>query len=198
MTPGKPEIPKRMGTKEYIVCVFQELLKRESFDTLSVRNIAAACGLSRTTFYRLFQDKYDLLIWSYTQQIDRICGHVSSEKDRLSRILELMSCNKQYFRKVLKSDRSQVLEDCIFQRSFRSLHTRLLQESGLQCLPDTLLTKIEFCCAGAQHITKKWLLGDTGETPSVIADRILDCFPEPVRSCCLMENYDTPAIDISG
>lgn len=187
MTPGTPGIPKRMGTKEYIVCVFQELLKRESFDTLSVQSIAAACGLSRTTFYRLFQDKYDLLIWSYTQQIDEICGHVSSERDRLSRILELMYRNKQYFRKVLKSDRGQVLEDCIFQRSVRSLHTRLMQESNLQGLPDTLLTKIEFCCVGAQYITKKWLLGDTEEAPGVIADRILDCFPEPVRGCCLME-----------
>ena len=190
------EIPKRTGTKEYISYVFQELLKRESLDTLSVQRIAAACGISRTTFYRLFQDKYDLLIWSYTRQIDEICGHVLSERDRLSRILELMNCNKQYFRKVLKSDRNRFLEECIFQRSFRSLQARLMQESGLQCLPDTLLAKIEFCCAGAQHITKKWLLGDTGEAPDVIADRILDCFPEPVRSCCLMETHGAPTIDI--
>lgn len=188
MTPEMPYIPKRMGTKEYIICVFRELLKRESFDTLSVQSIAASCGLSRTTFYRFFQDKDDLLIWSCIQQFGEISAQVSSEKDRLSRVLELMYCNRQYFKKVLKSDRGQrVLEDFIFQRSVRSLHTRLLQESGLQCLPAALLTKIEFCCAGAQYITKKWLLGNTGESPDEIAGRILDCFPEPIRGYCLVD-----------
>ena len=121
-----PEIPKRLDTKEHIVRVFQELLKWESFDTLSVQGIAAACGISRTTFYRFFQDKYDLLVWSYTKQIDELCGHVPSERDRLSQILALMVRNKQYFRKALKSDERQVLEDCIFQRSVRSIRKQLL------------------------------------------------------------------------
>lgn len=186
-----PEIPKRLETKEYIVRVFQELLKRESFDTLSVQGIAAACGLSRTTFYRSFQDKYDLLIWSYTRQIDEICGHVPSERDRLSRILDLMARNKQYFRKALKSDKRQILEDCIFQRSVSAIRERLLQRTDSQCLSEELLVKIEFCCVGAQYIMKKWLLGDAEEAPDVIADRILDCFPEPIRSCCLMETART-------
>lgn len=181
------EIPKRPETREYIDCVFQELLKRESFDALSVQSIAAACGLSRTTFYRCFQDKYDLLVWSYTRQIDGICGHVSSERDRLSRILDLMARNRQYFRKALKSDKRQILEDCIFQRSVSAIRERLLRAADSQYLSDELLTKIEFCCVGAQYIMKKWLLGEAKEAPDVIADRILDCFPEPVRGCCLME-----------
>lgn len=180
-------IQKRLGTKEYIARVFQELLKRESFDTLSVQSIAAACDISRTTFYRFFQDKYDLLAWNYTKQIDDICGQVSSERDRLSRILDLMIRNKQYFKKALKSDKKQFLEDCIFQRSVRSIQERLLQEPDIGGLSDELLVKIEFCCVGAQYIMKKWLLGEAEEAPNVIADRILDCFPEPIRSCCLKE-----------
>lgn len=182
-----PKIPKRLETKEYIVRVFQELLKREPFDTLSVRSIAGACGLSRTTFYRFFQDKYDLLIWSYTRQIDEICGHVASERDRLARILDLMARNKQYFRKTLKSDKRQILEDCIFQRSVGAIRERLLRELDIPCLSDELLVKIEFCCVGAQYVMKKWLLGGAEEAPDVIADRILDCFPEPIRGCCLKE-----------
>ena len=187
MTPGKTEIPKRTGTKEYIVCVFQELLKRESFDTLSVQSIAAACGLSRTTFYRFFQDKFDLLIWTYTGQIDEICNQVSSEKDRLAQILGLIYRNKHFFKKVLKSDKGKILEECIFQRSVSSIRTRLLRERDIQCLSDDLIAKIEFCCAGTQFIMKKWLLGDCKEPPHIVSERILDCFPEPIRSCCLME-----------
>lgn len=187
MTPELSGIPKRMETKEYIAFVFQELLKRESFDTLSVRSIAAACGVSRTTFYRLFQDKYDLLIWSYNQQIKEINHDVSSEREYLSLILELMRRNKQYFKKILKSDRGKVLEDYLFQRSFDSLRAQLLRELELPDLSDALLTKVEFCCAGAQYTVKKWLLEDTGEAPDVVADRILDCFPEPIRGCCLTE-----------
>lgn len=196
MTPELSGIPKRIDTKEYIVRVFQELLKRESFDSLSVRSIAEACGISRTTFYRLFQDKYDLLIWDYNQRINEICADVSSERERLSLILELMHRNKQCFQKVLKSDKGQVLEDCLFQRSFDSIRARLLQESRLQSLPDALLTKIEFCCVGTRHIVKKWLFGDLGEAPGVIAERIMDCFPEPIRSHCLTETAGSePHVD---
>lgn len=43
---------------------------------------------------------------------------------------------------------------------------------------------------GAQYIVKKWLLGDTEEAPDVVAYRILDCFPEPIRSCCLKETSE--------
>lgn len=199
MTPELAGIPKRIGIKEHIVFVFQELLKRESFDNLSVQSISEACGISRTTFYRLFQDKDDLLIWSYVQQINAACGHVTSEKERLVRILKLMYSNRQYFRRILKSDRGrQVLGDFIFHRSVRGLQTRLTREGDLQCAPDELLTKIEFCCIGAQYITKKWLLEDTGELPDVIADRILDCFPEPVRSFCLMETTSGQPVNSSG
>lgn len=181
-------LPKRMGTKEYVVCVFLELLKRESFDNLSVQSIADACGISRTTFYRLFQDKDDLLIWSSIQQIDEICCHVVSGRDYMARILELIYRNKQYFRKILKSDRGrQVLGDFVFQRTVRALHTRMMQEPDLSYPPDVLLTQIEFCYMGARHITHKWILGDTGEPPDIIADRILDCVPEPIRSYCLTE-----------
>lgn len=188
--PELSEIPKRMDTKEYIVYVFQELLRRESFDALSVRKIAAACGISRTTFYRLFQDKYDLLIWDYNQQINEICAGVTSEQERLSLILELMHRNRQYFRKILKSDKGKVLESVIFQRSFDSICARLAQKSELQQIPDALLTKIEFCCAGTKHVVKKWLLGDTTEAPDVIVERIMDSFPEPVRSYCFPEDAE--------
>lgn len=188
MTPEMSAIPKRLGTKEYIVHIFHELLKRESFDALSVQSIVTACGISRTTFYRLFQDKDDLLIWSFVQQVDEIAGHAASGKEYLSRILELIYSNKQYFRKILKSDRGrQILGDYVFQYTVHTLHARMMQEADHRYPPDVLLTKIEFCYMGARYVTRKWLSGDTGEPPDVIADLILDCFPEPIRSYCLME-----------
>ena len=52
---------QRQTTKRAIIYSFRELLKRQSFDTISVEEICGGAGVSRRTFYRYFMDKYDLL-----------------------------------------------------------------------------------------------------------------------------------------
>ena len=39
------------------------LMARMPLDKITVKDIVADCGLTRQTFYRNFQDKYDLVNW---------------------------------------------------------------------------------------------------------------------------------------
>ena len=45
------------------------LMKSESFDKITIKQITDGAGVIRITFYNHFQDKYDLLGWIVRKQV---------------------------------------------------------------------------------------------------------------------------------
>lgn len=180
---GKPyQLKKKQSTKEYIAYAFQEILKAEPFDTITVREIAEACDISRTTFYRCFEDKYDLLIWIYTQEIDRIYAGDGDSRQKFIDIFHFMKANRRYFTQALLSDRHNTLEDYIFKLSMENITGFIAKRWQVETLPEELIRSIEFGTAGSIYIWKKWLFSDSDETPEHLADKIIADYPETVRN----------------
>ncbi|MBQ8063582.1 MAG: TetR/AcrR family transcriptional regulator, partial [Clostridia bacterium] len=51
-------------TKNHILHAFNRLVQKRNFDKITVDNICQEAEVGRTTFYRYFTDKYDLLDYS--------------------------------------------------------------------------------------------------------------------------------------
>ena len=62
----------RLGTKDILAASLRELAKGKAVDKITIREITDNCGVSATTFYNHFQDKYELLAWIYNQRIEPI------------------------------------------------------------------------------------------------------------------------------
>ena len=58
-------------TKKALAVSLKELLNRKSLSKITVRDVVESCGVNRQTFYYHFKDIYDLLEWTFTQDIDR-------------------------------------------------------------------------------------------------------------------------------
>ncbi len=56
-----PPIQATVSTKQYIIWAFLELLGLQSFENISVKEIVQKAGISRSTFYLHFHDKYQLI-----------------------------------------------------------------------------------------------------------------------------------------
>ena len=57
-------------TKILLAQSFKALvLKDKPFDKITIKNIASGAGIIRPTFYKHFQDKYDLLEWIFVYDI---------------------------------------------------------------------------------------------------------------------------------
>ena len=69
---------KRKTAREILAESFRELAGSKPVDKITVPNIVENCGYSKTTFYRLFKDKYDLMAWDYTTRHQEIM--VQTEK----------------------------------------------------------------------------------------------------------------------
>ncbi len=70
---------KRKTAKEILAESFWELAGSKPVDKITVPNIIENCGYSKTTFYRLFKDKYDLMAWDYAQRLQAIVDQTGKD-----------------------------------------------------------------------------------------------------------------------
>ena len=96
---------KRKTAKEILAESFRELAGSKPVDKITVPNIIENCGYSKTTFYRLFKDKYDLMAWDYAQRLQAIVGRTEKEDYEWKQILwdvaMLYNEQKDYLRNLL-------------------------------------------------------------------------------------------------
>lgn len=78
---------KRKTAREILAESFRELAGSKPVDKITVPNIIENCGYSKTTFYRLFKDKYDLMAWDYTQKLEAIISQTESADYEWKQIL---------------------------------------------------------------------------------------------------------------
>ena len=57
---------QRLTARQYFEESLQELIEYKPFERITVREIAGNCGMTTRTFYNYFQDKYDLILWTYS------------------------------------------------------------------------------------------------------------------------------------
>ena len=96
---------KRKTAKEILAESFRELAATKPVDKITVPNIIENSGYSKTTFYRLFKDKYDLMAWDYAQKIQSIVDQNEKAgyewKQRLWDVALLFNEQKDYLRNLL-------------------------------------------------------------------------------------------------
>ena len=90
-------------TKYMIAQGMKTLLEKNSFEDISVANIAKQCNISRNTFYYHFKDKYDIISWIFYSEITPIIGETNLDNwtDGLLSLCKYMQQNKSFYIKVL-------------------------------------------------------------------------------------------------
>lgn len=60
----------RSTSKDLLVQSLYDLIREQPYEQITVRAIAAHCGLSQRTFYNHFKDKHELVEWSYLHVLE--------------------------------------------------------------------------------------------------------------------------------
>ena len=117
-------------TKKALAQSLKELGSAKNLDKITVADITEHCGVNRQTFYYHFNDKYELLNWTYTQDL-----FIPLTKDltfqnwgeRLVELLKYMKRGKKFFINTIKSSNNffgeylqSVLMD-VFQKAIKEL-----------------------------------------------------------------------------
>ena len=181
---------KRKTAREILAESFRELAESKPVDKITVPDIIENCGYSKTTFYRLFRDKYDLMAWDYAQRLQAIVGQTEREDYEWKQILWdvafLYNDEKDYLRNLLLHTHGYET----FSRKMKRLHIEsltkcVLDASGLKELDVKTAMYVRTYCLGTVDLSCDWILGKFPVTPEDLASVFEDCLPLPLHKYLL-------------
>ena len=151
-------------TKELLAQSMKKLMKKKSFDKISVIDICEGCGMNRKSFYYHFKDKYDLVNWIFYSGFILLTTQRRYENgwDLLVAVSELFKKDKVFYRRAMEIEGQNCFRDffCesttpIFSLFLKELSDdEILQEKGIPYMTDAFLA-----------VMKRWLIDGGDQTP---------------------------------
>ena len=181
---------KRKTAKEILAESFRELAGQKPVDKITVQDIIGNCGYSKTTFYRLFRDKFDLMAWDYIQGHQQIMAqteHADYEWRRT--LLEgalLFHGQKEYLKNVLlHTGGLDSFSRAMKQIHYDSLRKCVLAASGMQELDVKTEMYVRTYCQGTVDLICDWIMGAYDVGPEELAEVFENCLPRPLHQYLL-------------
>ena len=154
---------RRQTTKNALAASFLELAEKKRIDKITIANIAQNCGLSQPTFYNHFRDKYDLIVWIYVREAEKIFARLGAEESDWKTMLPKFAAyfieNRGFVINALKHTTGQDA----FLGQVERVHVRILanvvrKQRGEGALPPELLGIIKVYCYGTVRLLFEWLM----------------------------------------
>ena len=170
-------------TLKAIMEAFNRLITRMDFHKISVEMIMEEAGVSRSTFYRYFKDKYDVMNANFKNVLDYyIEPHRSSGyRDLCYHLFEYGQKNLKIFKRALESKGFNSFSNFIYEYSYNmALKITRLNRAGAGFTPVEELQVDVFCngiCAVYRNIVNQRYDID----PSDAADAIYEMMPESLK-----------------
>lgn len=171
---------KRKCTKEQIAYTTEKLLENISFKKLTINDIIENAGISKPTFYRYFQDKHDVVLWIYENEIDRIA---SSETDLYTSSLNCYRfehSKKEFFLSANAYKQQNNISETIYKRTFEWT-ANIIRKQCDGALTKNLEISINFFCAGCGWLWQWWCSTDMEATPEEMAELTVGNIPYPLK-----------------
>ena len=169
-------------TKRAICDAFKELVGEKGFNQVNAGDIIERAGVSRSTFYRCFPDKYEIAIWAY-KRFKNIRLKDGAEYHRFDSSLlvqlDYLRENKDFFAESLRYRGQQSLHDAMIA---------INDEYMLQCWIDHHGTKpvpaqrelIRFAAAGSAAVVEAWVLDGCVLDPEELVGTVCSAIPPTV------------------
>lgn len=146
--------------EELLFGALSNLLHKRPIDKLSVTDIIKSSGVSRATFYRYYNDKYDLLNSNYKKILEDTLFRFNEGtpwKDTQYLLYRELKGNLRLFQNALRSSDVNSLKNYIFNMSM-DFHLSVLKKNGIDIHDWKLRKQMEACIYGNLEITVIWIL----------------------------------------
>lgn len=109
-----------MDLSQILYQSFYELVEKKGFDNITVSDILATSDVSRSTFYRHFQDKYELMSYGFKRHFEELNFQAGKDswKEMIHELLTYLQAHYRYFNNIIDIDgqnslRKYLLHFCI-------------------------------------------------------------------------------------
>lgn len=151
-----------MDTKKIVSSALFELASEKRLEKITITDVLDRSGVSRSTFYAHFQDKYDALNWFCATKANAVLADCAA-KDWYHVLISLNSFaynNRGFFRVYLKDD-----TDVMKKYRMDYIGSFLKRAYFPEKAPEENLTRQErltliHAAAGVSEMLKEWLMED--------------------------------------
>lgn len=159
-------------------------------DKITVQDIIENSGYSKTTFYRSFKDKYDLMAWDYIRRYQRIMSFAENDirawKTTLMEGALLFNDQREYLKNLLlHTSGLDSFSRYMKKIHFDSLRQCFLDASGMKELDIKTEMYIREYCQGTTDLTCDWIMGIYDVTPEELAEVYENSLPVPLHQYLL-------------
>ncbi|SCZ81309.1 TetR family transcriptional regulator [Pseudobutyrivibrio xylanivorans] len=177
---------KRKTSKEILAESFHEVAEKKNIDKITVKDITDNCGYSPATFYRQFTDKYALIAWDYTRELEEILSEVDGTIEGLNKALrgvaEFFQERRGYLANLfLHTGGLEAFITCMQDIHYESLKDIVQKGAGNQHIDSITDMYIRLYVLGTAQLSSEWILGRWEATTEDLAKVYQETFPQPLK-----------------
>ena len=175
-----PSEHKTNETIKYkLAAAMKECMKSASVEKITVTEIVETCGVTRQTFYRNFQDKYDLINWYFdvlAQMSFKQMGISLTLREGLLKKFEFIKGEGQFFAAAFSSESQNCLMEYDYQCIYQ-FYCDIIHKQGVDKIPEELEFLLRMYCRGSIAMTVEWATTGMKMSPEQLADQLIDAMP---------------------
>ncbi|MDK2813708.1 MAG: hypothetical protein PWQ08_963 [Clostridiales bacterium] len=172
-----------MDIKKLVVDSTLLLAKKKNIENITVQDILSVSGISRSTFYRHFEDKYDVLNWCYQLYVDELISQFDGHnwEEKLEDTLLFVNIHGNYFTKLSHYEETNGFLAFLYLYTHDFYAGVYKRNVGVKALSEDIERSLEFICGGAIMILLNWLRRGRKEKEAIIAKAIYSRLPVQFR-----------------
>lgn len=161
----------KISTKKIFAESFQKLSKKKSVEKITVKEIIQDCGLTKTTFYNHFRDKYDLAAWIYSTSAEKIMNKIDFDgytwQNSLTDGINYFFANKDFLKNLIMNTSGQdSFINYVANFNIKILSEYIKLKNNLKNLPADVEISVKVYCYG---------------TVCTICEMLIKDFPIPIE-----------------
>ena len=173
---------KADGKRAQIAAACASLLEKTSLEALRTQDLIAAAGVSRSAFYRLFLDKYEVANWIYRSETEKLIREMPRLSDWKQWTLALhayMRAHAAFFRNIAGYSGQNSFEEFLHQY-FSGNVMRTRADAGSPLSDEQRFAVDAFSLIGART-TVEWIRAGFRPDDETLLRRLDACIPACIR-----------------
>lgn len=170
-------------TKTILAGAFEELLNEKQFEDITVSDIVKKSGASRSTFYKHFSDKYEIMIWKYKQALNSIHNDdkgVDDWREGTLAGIQYLAENRDYFLKIINYKGQNSVHDFFYKFALDFTKGIMCKMKNADWIPEDDYQALRVYIMGTNRYIMEWIR-TMHMPPEKLADLMCNCMP-PVLS----------------
>lgn len=174
---------KQNLTKLWIWNAFNDLMATTSFSRITVEQVIEKSGVAKSTFYRHFRDKYDLLNHNSTTLAERlICQQKCADwREFLQCMTHSIARDIRYYGQAFRTYGQNAHSDFLFAYTFKFVEKCYLSHYHQETLTGATRNAVAHYCHGCVGLLNDWLVDPEEQTPEQMAESFYQSMPYFLR-----------------